>query len=487
MKMYAHLRLLSALLVLNFLLQDHAIAFISPGGATKFGIAKRSHAQNESFLLNSYTGGFGRTESRTARRMRLTNDALLRQAAELQAREVVSSFISSLSDNNGFMTIGKNLESGSKYPIFDFFHETIEFTDTSFYKPIIGKDALIRRLEQSPTSLFHINDTLPWMNVGYVTTGTSVDRNGDIDVKVAIFYQYWTSSSFDGGVDGVDSSNEVALESNVLIGEDSKKKYGITFYTVSDGLISQVFDVKEGGKLDSSTLRAEEVLDKGDIRGAFMDSSEAPENTVENAVTAFLEARNQRDYEGLRNMMWENCIAIGVMKDGPGRERESYVGSLAKLPDGVTFETEEIVASMSPHLPGTMEVAVRWVVAVEGQQQKYSRGCTFFTLENGRVAFVIDIQESVKQETFEAEAGISSLRQNWLRDSGVARGLFDALLAASSPSILRDNDPKAIFTYAKLSREKVHLEYGNHSSQFVDLFLPQDPGKQRGLVFFVVS
>jgi hypothetical protein len=388
-------------------------------------------------------------------------------------------------------------EGRSKYPIFDYFHEAVEFVDTSFVKSIFGKRDLMEHLEENPTSLFHINGTLPWMNVGYVTTGSYVHKNGAIDVKVAVMYQYSTSPTFLGGVE-VDTMDESFV-----------KQYGVTFYTVSDGLISHVFDVRKGGEMNIANLWAEDVTDKVKM-GTFMSDparnqglpqsvdkspftlymddpcSQAPDESVKNLITAFLDARNARNYEGLRSMMWEDCVVNGIMMEKPQREREAYFQNLDALPKGVTYEAAEVVASVSPHLPKTVEVAVRWEMAVDGQQQNYKRGCTFFTVEDGLVGTIVDVKESAKQEKLERGSRKSVSRKNWVRDSGTGGMLADALLAATSPSVLMDNDPEAFSTFLKLSREKNKVKYGNHPSQYMDLFSPRDPRNQRGLVVFVV-
>jgi len=99
---------------------------------------------------------------------------------------------------------------------------------------------------------------------------------------------------------------------------------------------------------------------------------------------------------------------------------------------------------------------------------------------------MIDISESAKQEKF--SAGLGSLKPsfvNFIRDSGLGRVIADSLVVMSFPSILKSY-PSAIPTFAVLTSRRTHLQYGDNSSQFIDLFLPQDDTKRRGLIYFVV-
>ena len=276
------------------------------------------------------------------------------------------------------------------------------------------------------------------------------------------------------------------------MGEDWDKQSGITFYTVSDGLISNVFDVKEGSKLDTSKLKAEK-FDPKKVANLQMVKETSEDlnvnvNPYANLPMAFLEARNRRNLDDMMDMMADDCWAKGItMDDTLSRGKKVYALRLGQLTEGITFETEEIVASMSS--PGNLDVAVRWTMCLEDQQQTYHRGCTYFTVEDGLITSVMDILESSKQEEPPSlPGGFSVSRQNWLRDSGVAADLFDTLQASSFPSILKEHSKSGNGSpeFAKLSLSRKKIKYGKHSSQFVDMFLPPDMDNRRGLVFFVV-
>uniref|UniRef100_A0A7S2KE63 BD-FAE-like domain-containing protein n=1 Tax=Leptocylindrus danicus TaxID=163516 RepID=A0A7S2KE63_9STRA len=388
-----------------------------------------------------------------------------RQTVELQARNVVSSFVDSFyNDDNDLKAISN---------CFDY---AIEFMDTSFYKPIIGKDALIQSFEQSPTLLLHVHGTLPQLrNLKFVSGDAIVYVGKGQDIKIAMLYEYTTSSG---------ASKEVANDGTM----DGKWRYGITIFTVSDGFISQVFDVKEGNELDASVLRAGNVPGviasrNNDLVSKRVSVADSNEDGVD-LVSKFVEARNEKNVNALSALMGGDCVAHGFIADGASQQMASYFENLAKLPNGVTFETMDVVSTI--HDDGTNEAVIRWVIAVESQPQRHSRGCTYVSVKNNRIAFLVDILESVKQEKNTGGGWkLSASRQNWLRDSGVSNAVFDALVVSSFPSILRENEPKAIFRFVKLTRRKLHLNYGSHPSQIVDLFLPHDLSKRRGLVFFI--
>jgi len=87
--------------------------------------------------------------------------------------------------------------------------------------------------------------------------------------------------------------------------------------------------------------------------------------------------------------------------------------------------------------------------------------------------------------------------QNWLRDSGHLRTVVDNLLLYSAPAYLYlACHPQVRHEFQHLTKLCQTLRYGNHPSQIIDMFLPEDdendsdtttaPRTPRGLVFFVV-
>lgn len=428
------------------------------------------------------------------------------------AQEVVSSFVASFyntsrSDHRSMSDDDDDGDDPSRYnhPISNYFDCAVEFIDTSFYKPIIGKNALIQQFNESPTSLLHINGTLPDLrNVSYV-----VDGGGDVevtrDIKIAMLYEYeyspppaaattsFTSISSSSSTTSNKSKVDTALPQQDGTAMIRSWRYGITLFTVSDGFLSQVFDVKgSANELDVSFLRAENVPDMTQSNGGGTSGRAGIANAADskvcddNLISIFLEARNKRDVAVLNNLMEEDCATNGFIVRSIMGRRSAYIEHLTGLPYGVTLETIDVVSTLSRN--GTSKAAVRWIIAVNGQPQRYSRGCTYVALKNGHITFLVDILESVKQEgDIFGDGKLGPFGKNWLRDSGISGAVFDALMVSSFPGILQDNDPKAIFQFARLSARKNTVKYGEHPSQIMDLFLPDNFSERRGLLFFVVS
>jgi len=76
--------------------------------------------------------------------------------------------------------------------------------------------------------------------------------------------------------------------------------------------------------------------------------------------------------------------------------------------------------------------------------------------------------------------------QHKSRDDGTFRSISDGIVTFSVPSLAVVNH-EAAKRFVNLTRTRTTIKYGKYSGQFVDLFLPPDESKRRGLVFFVVS
>ena len=76
--------------------------------------------------------------------------------------------------------------------------------------------------------------------------------------------------------------------------------------------------------------------------------------------------------------------------------------------------------------------------------------------------------------------------QNHIRDSGGFRFIFDTLVEYSIP-VGAVTNPKAALSFLRLTRQCRTIPYGNHESQFIDLYVPENfPQEQwAGMVFFV--
>jgi hypothetical protein len=376
---------------------------------------------------------------------------------EVASRDIVISFIDKL--NTQFATINPGSIASHQSIVDEYFDETIEIIDTSYYLPKLGKEAL----RNDSSSLFHMNGEYHSMAVKFVSIST--DALCSEDIKVAVYYEY-----------GNDNYCTISQSGN-----------GITIYTVHERKITQVFDVKDGGTFDIASWRAED-MQKGKI--PIKIQSEAFRRVIqegpENIIQRFLDARNKRSRDKVLSTLSADSVLKSLgMDDWGGKYCESFAQSLQVLPSNATIQVEDIVAQSASTI-GIIYAACRWVIAIDGQRQKFSRGCSFFCIENSCITFMIDIAESTKQEHF--NAGLGSLKPsfvNFIRDSGLGRVIADSLLVISLPSILK-SCPSAIPTFAVLTSRRTHLQYGENSSQFIDLFLPRDDAKRRGLIYFVV-
>jgi len=375
---------------------------------------------------------------------------------EAASRNLVLSFIYTLNKKSNTTEPG-GIDSYQSI-VDTYFAETIEVIDTSFYLPILGKDALRKAISQ----LFYVNGTHKTMNVKFVSIAS--DTLCPDDNKVAVCYEYVNDDDVASSMSGI----------------------GISIYTVHEGKITQIFDVKDGAKFDIDSWRVEDMQKKKipvetKAKAFLRDVIGEPADVMQR----FIAARNKKSLDEIFHTLSANCtVRILGMDECASKNCETFAQSLQMLPDTATIELEDIVAP-SNSTDGLAFAACRWVVAIDGQRQRFSRGCSFFCFENGSIVSVIDIPESVKQEEFNASLGLKPAYLNFLRDSGLGRTVADTLLVASIPSILKSN-PMAIPTFADLTLRRTHVQYGEHSSQFIDLFLPQDETKLRGLIFFVV-
>lgn len=75
---------------------------------------------------------------------------------------------------------------------------------------------------------------------------------------------------------------------------------------------------------------------------------------------------------------------------------------------------------------------------------------------------------------------------NVMRDSGVLRSIVDFLVTIGTPSLALEN-PEIVPRFLKLTMDCKPIRYGAETMQSIDMFMPPDNSKPRGLVFFVVS
>jgi len=130
-------------------------------------------------------------------------------AAASQDEQVVKSFTNALNSRNDPSTL------------MEFFAEDIDYVDTSYYNPIVGKEALSKHFYLHAGS--SVLSTFGEDYLEVIVIDNIVATGGeDIGAKVSVIYHLTTAG-----------------------GEDVPDTTAISFYNLQQGKIAQVFDVTE--------------------------------------------------------------------------------------------------------------------------------------------------------------------------------------------------------------------------------------------------
>jgi len=362
------------------------------------------------------------------------------------AKEVINSFL--------------DFADGSKNDNCDHISDLIEFVDTTLCKPILGSKNLdsshIRRLAYIDDKQYHFiwNDNIS-------IQPCPLDPR---HINAGIMYHL--------------------SPGNHLSDEKSMVGQGILLLEIVENKIISVFDVKKSVNPIQSidhifrmnhAIISERAPDQSNNGSGDLGIMKNLLHTLHgnNRVVDFFEARNNRDMERMQNLIDENASLGGFHK-------EDYMRILGDLPVGTKMEIEDMILSKAQHEKDFDQVFVKWYMVRNGVKLKFSRGCSFYRVQNGLITYGVDILESEKKE-LKTELKASDQILNHLRDSGLGRFVADSLVLFGIPSIAKNNMP-SIQTFFKLTKMKINLRYGTHPSQSVDLFVPKNP---KGLVFFV--
>jgi hypothetical protein len=74
---------------------------------------------------------------------------------------------------------------------------------------------------------------------------------------------------------------------------------------------------------------------------------------------------------------------------------------------------------------------------------------------------------------------------NFLRDSGLLRGIMDFAVTIGTPALALAR-PEIVPQFLQLTQDAIHIPYGTHQRQVIEMYLPESAKEPRGLVFFVV-
>ncbi|KAL3800334.1 hypothetical protein HJC23_003630 [Cyclotella cryptica] len=265
--------------------------------------------------------------------------------------EVVTSFINALNSRT------------PPSELLQYFNDDINYIDTAYYNPIIGKDALLKHwqlhVNSSPLSSFSL-DNSQVIVIDDIVSATN---------KVCVIYHLATT----GG----------------QIIEDSTH---ITFYYLSpqDGggrtKISRVFDVAEPaspkpGDAGLKLLKSVSTL-IGDKSIVISNDTlaKAPNDDSSNVsvVEKYFDAWNQRDMNSAISLFTPTCQMRDLQYDDAFSGRDEFKKHLMRvkecLPSSFNFVVDDIAVSKT-------KAGVLWHVENNGDPLAFTRGCSFYKID----------------------------------------------------------------------------------------------------------
>jgi ketosteroid isomerase-like protein len=297
------------------------------------------------------------------------NGGLAGGGAAAAGQQVVESFISSLNSRADPATI------------VEFFSDDVNFVDTSYYNPIVGKEQLLKHfyLHAGSSALSTFSKTTSFSAAAIVVDDiVSVsDKLSELS-KVCVMYHL----TDDEGKDVADST-------------------AITFYTItSDGRIRSAFDVTEppSPKPGDSGLKLLKTVSNliGD-ESIVMKSDNINESDQSlSAVEKYFEAWNARDMKRAVSQFTEDCSVRDLQYDDSFADRDELEKHLLRckdcLPSSFNFVIDDIAIT-------SQKAGVLWHVENNGEPLSFTRGCSFYTLRNGLIESGFDIPEKAPPKT----------------------------------------------------------------------------------------
>ncbi len=441
-------------------------------------------------------------------------------------------------------------EDDARAVIAKYFDPRIEYTDTTLYKSIYGKEALLRN--KKPPGIFgfdgqfHSTCNVSNQKITIDDFVVSIEDNKHAEGTVTTLCLLYTStialkSTGSLLVEIEKTQNDQCLSSK----ESSTDMIGISFLSVKKGKVTRFFDVKERGILSqhlcksysrdnnqaalASTIDSDEVSfaekikdyidarrkeSSNDSNGKHIDTSSAEikdyidarrkessndsngkhidTSSAEDIVSEYLEARNFCEMDKALNYIAGNCIMKDYSSTSMYLGKEAISKRLLQL-----FKTSQksiVVDNMySGKGKNNISIGVEWHIENKNKEiERFGRGVGLYVvnIDDGAIVKGIElIEPNTKEETSDAESVrtfITPWLQNKIRDSGLGGFIADTLVQLSMPGIAAENTA-ALSTYIDLTLKKKVIQYGKHNSQIMDLFLPEDPNSVRGVAFFVVS
>jgi len=273
-------------------------------------------------------------------------------------QQVVESFIAAINSRADPATI------------VEFFSDDVNFVDTSYYNPIVGKEELRKHfyLHAGSSALSTFAKTTDFSAAAIVVDDiVSVSENGKS--KVCVMYHLTD-----------DDGNDVADTT------------AISFYNVDDdGKIVSAFDVTEpvSPKPGDSGLKLLKTVSNliGD-ESIVMTTDSIKSST---AVEQYFDAWNKRDMKVAVAQFTEDCSVRDLQYDDAFSNRDELETHLLRckdcLPSSFNFVIDDIAQTKQ-------KAGVLWHVENDGEPLSFTRGCSFYTLDrNGLIQTGFDIPE----------------------------------------------------------------------------------------------
>lgn len=282
-------------------------------------------------------------------------------------QQVVESFIASINSRADPATI------------VEFFSDDVNFVDTSYYNPIIGKKELLNHfyLHAGSSALSTFAKTTDFSAAAIVVDDiVSVAENGR--TKVCVMYH--------------------------LVDDDGKNvaaTTAISFYNVIDGKISSAFDVTEprSPKPGDSGLKLLKTVSNliGDESIVMTTDNINHNDQSLSAIENYFDAWNKRDMKLAVSQFSEDCSVRDLQYDDAFSNRDELEKHLLRckdcLPSSFKFVIDDIAITKQ-------KAGVLWHVENNGEALSFTRGCSFYTLDRGGLIQTgFDIPEKAPPKT----------------------------------------------------------------------------------------
>lgn len=339
-------------------------------------------------------GGGGGIQTQTLKLPQILQSPITKKNDKFNdAQNTIQSFISTLNklgkDDNDYKN--SNL-------LMDFFDDDIVFTDTSFYKPVIGKNDLLRHFllfqetDRSPLTIHSKrNVVIDEIAIELGKEDDSIKNKGNNDNEIyKVFVQYH-----------LEGLNNIGDEVATILPDST----GMTLYSLCKGKINKVFDVLEPPSPKPGNSGLQLLKTVNDLLGNNNDTDiPIPESSLSqnaNYVERYFDAWNRRDMKSAINFFSDDLIIADTQyptafqgKD----ELEKHLLNVANcMPRSFEFKVDDFVVmplNNNAFTSGEKKIGIQWHVESEEKELLFTRGTSFYTTDkNGLIRRGVDIPE----------------------------------------------------------------------------------------------